>query len=630
MAHWTGLPEEARAAVAAQAGSILLETSRFDPSNQRSYLFLHPAGTIVGHKPDEIPGVFARIEAALREGFHVAGFFSYECGIHFGRDGGGRVEAGEVPLVWLGVYRSPFVFDHALGRFEGPAPEPFPKLSAASDAEITPDGLTLDIAPEEYCARILKVKEYIAAGDTYQVNFTDKVSFPVQAAPLALYAALSRQQSVAYGAFMNVAGHHILSFSPELFFRIDGGRIATRPMKGTTARGLDSVEDRQAALRLQNDEKNRAEHVMIVDLLRNDLGRICQTGSVVVEDLFSVEKYETLLQMTSTIAGQLRPGVGYYEIFRSMFPCGSITGAPKLRTMEIIRELEQRPRGVYSGAIGFISPGGSAVFNVAIRTLTMKDGLARMGVGGGIVADSDPHEEYRECQLKAAFLTRARPEFQLIETMLWEKEFRLLRLHFDRLEASATYFDFSFDRESVLERLRELSDSLADGTRQRVRLLLSAKGGITLSHSELQDETDSVRVKLSQETTSSTDVFLRHKTTRRELYNRELTAAHAEGFDEVLFTNEKGEVTEGAISNVFMERAGKLLTPPCGCGLLPGVYRRHLLETRTDAEERVLTLADLETADAVYLCNSVRGMRAVKSIDGSPRHFRRTLDRMVG
>jgi para-aminobenzoate synthetase/4-amino-4-deoxychorismate lyase len=612
VAHWTGLPEEARAAVAAETGAILLETSRFDPSNQHSYLFLHPVDTIVAHTPGELPQVFARIESALRQGFHVAGFFSYECGTHFGRSGGGSVEAGELPLAWLGVYRKPFVFDHAQGRFEGPAPEPFPKLPAATGTDITPESIALEIAPAEYSDRILRIKEYIAAGDTYQVNFTDRVSFPVQARPSALYAALSRQQSVAYGAFLNVAGHHILSFSPELFFRMDGGRIVTRPMKGTMARGLDAVEDRQASLRLQNDEKNRAEHVMIVDLLRNDLGRICQTGSVVVEDLFSVEKYETLLQMTSSIAGQMRPGVSYYEIFRSMFPCGSITGAPKLRTMEIIRELEQRPRGVYSGAIGFISPGGSAVFNVAIRTLTMKDGLAFMGVGGGIVADSDPHDEYRECQLKAAFLTRARPEFQLIETMLWEKEFRLLPLHLDRLEASADYFDFGFDRETVVERLSALSASFEDETRQRVRLLLGAKGEITLSHSELQTESYSVRVKLSEQTTSSTDIFLRHKTTQREFYNRELAAARAEGFDEALFTNEKGEVTEGAISNLFIERAGKFLTPPLVCGLLPGVYRRQLLETRTNAEECILTLADLQTADAVYLCNSVLGLRAVK------------------
>jgi para-aminobenzoate synthetase/4-amino-4-deoxychorismate lyase len=610
--HWTALPEGAHAAVAAQAGSVLLETSRYDPSNQRSYLFLHPEETISAHTPDEIPRLFARIEAALLQGFHVAGFFSYECGTHFERFAGPSAKAEELPLAWLGLYRNPLVFDHALGRFEGPAPTLPSLLPAPSMPDLIPPGLTLEISPEDYRARILEIQQYIAAGDTYQVNFTDRVSFPMHAEPSVLYASLLRQQPVAYGAFLNVAGQHILSFSPELFFRIDGGRILTRPMKGTMARGLDAAEDRQAALRLQNDEKNRAEHVMIVDLLRNDLGRISQTGSVVVEELFSVEKYETLLQMTSTIAGLLRPGVGFYEIFRSMFPSGSITGAPKLRTMEIIRELEPRPRGVYTGTIGFIAPNGSSVFSVAIRTLTIKDGLACMGVGGGIVADSDPREEYRECQLKAAFLSRPRTAFQLIETMLWEKEFRLLPLHLDRLQASAAYFDFSFDREAVLKRLRELSDSFEDGASQRVRLLLDANGEITVSNSELQAEPDFLRVKISEQRTSSTDVFLRHKTTHREQYNRALAAARAEGFDEVLFVNEKGDLTEGAISNLFIEREGELLTPPLACGLLPGIYRRHLLATRTNAAERILTLTDLCTADAVYLCNSLRGLRTVK------------------
>lgn len=614
MTKWIAMPEVARAAAREHSGSMLLETSRFDASNQNSYLFLNPVDTILAHRPDEVPEVFARIEAALRAGFHVAGFFSYDCGRHFEPHSSPVSKPDELPLVWLGVYRSPFIFDHARGRFEGPAPELSASLPVAPQAELVPDSLALEIAPEEYRARILKIKEYIAAGDTYQVNFTDSVSFPAQTAPYDLYAALSRQQPVSYGAFLNVAGHHILSFSPELFFRVDRGRIATRPMKGTMARGLDADEDRQAALCLRNDEKNCSEHVMIVDLLRNDLGRICQVGSVVVEDLFSVEKYETLLQMTSTIAGALRPGVSYYEIFRAMFPCGSITGAPKLRTMEIIRELERQPRGVYTGAIGFISPNGSAVFNVAIRTLTVKDGIARMGVGGGIVADSDPADEYRECQLKASFLTRTRPEFQLIETMLWEKEFPFLALHLDRLEASSSYFDFAFDGEAVLSRLSGLSRIFKDGTRQRVRLRMSADGELTLEHSELQNGPDFLRVRLSQQHTASGDVFLRHKTTQRALYERELAAARADGFDEVLFRNEKGEITEGAISNLFVEREGKMMTPPLGCGVLPGIFRRHLLEIRPDAKERVLTLADLESADAVFLTNSVRGLRRVKTL----------------
>jgi para-aminobenzoate synthetase/4-amino-4-deoxychorismate lyase len=353
---------------------------------------------------------------------------------------------------------------------------------------------------------------------------------------------------------------------------------------------------------------------MIVDLLRNDLGRICATGSIQVDGLFAVERYKTLLQMTSTVSGTLRSKISYYDIFRSLFPSGSVTGAPKIRTMEIIRELERTPRGVYTGAIGFISPHGTSIFNVAIRTLVMKDGRARMGVGGGIVADSEPSDEYRECLLKAAFLTRPRNDFQLIETMLWEKDFFLLSMHLERLESSAGYFNFAFNRQAVLSRLYELSNSFAAGKSYRVRLLLRSDGNFTVENSELHEEPCTISVQLSPERTSSTDVFMRHKTTQREIYNRGYTEAGAAGFDEVIFQNERGEVTEGAISNVFIKKSGKLLTPPLTCGVLPGVFRRHLLKTDPSVEEGIVTVEDLKTADAVFLCNSVRGLREVKSI----------------
>ena len=383
-------------------------------------------------------------------------------------------------------------------------------------------------------------------------------------------------------------------------------------------RGLDCAEDRAAAVRLRNDEKNCAEHVMIVDLLRNDLGRICEMGSVRVEELFSVERYETLLQMTSTVSGRLRGGLSYYEIFKGMFPSGSITGAPKIRTMEIIHELERGPRGIYTGAIGYMAPDGTAAFNVAIRTLVMKEGEARMGVGGGIVADSEPMEEYRECLLKAEFLTRRRHDFQLIETMLWEGDYFLLEMHLERMEASAEYFNFLWDREAVVGRLEEVAKGFRLGERYRVRLLLNEAGEVTVAAVKLSVEVSGWgRVRLSMERTSSTDVFLRHKTTRRELYEREYARARAEGFDEVIFLNERGEVTEGAISNVFIRRAGRLLTPPLRCGVLPGVLRRHLLESDASAEECVLTVEDLESAEAVFVGNSVRGLREVRLLAGA-------------
>jgi len=538
---------------------------------------------------------------------------SYECGYHFEHFDGVDLAPQDFPLAWFGLYERPVIFDHVQGRFEGAA-LPSHKDVAVETTGRFAESVTLAIPEEEYRSKILRIKDYILAGETYQVNFTDRVSVSTSLSAAAAFAALSKRQPVAYSAFMNVEGRHILSLSPELFFRIGEGRIVTRPMKGTMPRGMDLVGDAEAAVRLRNDEKNCSEHIMIVDLLRNDVGRICAMGSVTVTEMFSVERYETLLQMTSTVSGRLRPGLSYYDIFKGMFPSGSITGAPKIRTMQIIRELEAKPRGVYTGAIGFMAPGGESVFNVAIRTLVLKDGVATMGVGGGIVADSDPGEEYRECLLKAAFLTRERQDFRLIETMLWDGAVALLAMHLDRLESSAAYFGFGFDRVAVVAELEKLREGLQSGERYRLRLLLDLAGGVTISVVKLDEGSWNGSVRLSKERTSSTDLLLRHKTTHRELYEREYALARGDGFDEVIFFNERGEVTEGAISNILVRKDGRLLTPPVDCGVLPGVYRRHLLESDATAVECVLTLEDLEKADAVFLCNSVRGLRVVKRI----------------
>ena len=486
--RWTPLPSYVHSLVAATPGSVLLETSRCDAENRRSYVFLQAERVIAAWSLDEVPEVFRRIEQALGAGFHVAGYVGYECGYHFERFGdrfGGALERETLPLAWFGVYREPGVFDHALGCFEGG----FVPREAAPSADELPerfaDEVALEMPEQEYCAKIRRIKEYIAAGETYQVNFTDRVRMAAEMSADVAFGTLLREQPVPYSALLSVEGQHILSLSPELFFRIEGGGIVTRPMKGTMPRGLDCAEDRAAAARLSSDEKNRAEHVMIVDLLRNDLGRICEMGSVRVEDIFSVERYRTLLQMTSNVSGRLRGGLSRYEIFKAMFPGGSITGAPKIRTMEIIREMERGPRGVYTGAIGFMSPDGGAVFNVAIRTLVMKDGEARMGVGGGIVADSEPRDEYRECLLKASFLHRGWNDFQLIETMLWDGGFFLLDMHLDRLEDSAAYFDFPCDRADAAARLAAETGAFRAGCRYRVRLLLDAAGGIAITFAEL-------------------------------------------------------------------------------------------------------------------------------------------------
>jgi len=607
---WSRPPGEWHTLAAGSTDSVLLETLRFDAGNTRSFVFLDPVKILIARTLDQVPDLFRRIEEALAGGFYVAGYVSYECGYHFQPVDAGNLPAAELPLAWFGVYREPRIFEHLKDGDQSVAASP--DADGSTEAQrFSPDRIDFGIAEEEYRNKILRIQDYIAAGDTYQVNFTDRVELQTTAAAVEVFAALSRRQPVAYSALLQVAGHQILSFSPELFFKVDGDRIITRPMKGTMPRGLDSLEDISAAVRLQNDPKNRAEHVMIVDLLRNDLGRICATGSVKVEDIFSVEKYRTLFQMTSTISGTLRQGIGYYDIFSSMFPGGSITGAPKIRTMQIIRELEQRPRGVYTGAIGFIAPDRSSVFNIAIRTLVLRNGQASMGVGGGIVADSRPEEEYRECLLKANFLLHSYPEFQLLETMLWNGEFTFLSMHLDRMESSASYFDFPFDRTEIASQLSAQAKKFSSTDLYRVRMLLDSAGQITINAAKHLPDRPTGIVRLASERTFSGDVFLRHKTTNRERYDRFYAAARGDGFDEVVFLNEKNEVTEGAISNLLVLQQGKLLTPPLSSGVLPGVFRRHLLETDATVEERVLTLEDIKSADALYLCNSVRGLRPV-------------------
>jgi para-aminobenzoate synthetase/4-amino-4-deoxychorismate lyase len=604
------LPSGLSALAAARPYSILLQTARFDRENRRSYLCLAPIQTLAAHSLDELPALFAALDRALARGHYAAGYLDYECGYHFEHFPHLTLPPAHHPIAWFGVYDSPHVFDHATGRFLTAPPPTLPPT--APEPAPTLDDLTLSLDEPAYSALVRRIQQLIAAGDTYQANLTLTAAARTTASAATLYEHLLRAQPVSYAALLNIPGRHILSFSPELFFRIENDRITARPMKGTMPRGLDAREDESLALRLQRDPKNRAEHVMILDLLRNDLGRLCRMGSVRPADSFSIERYPTLLQMTSTVTGELRPSLRPYNIFRALFPCGSITGAPKLRTMQILRELEPAPRAIGTGAIGLLSPNGDAIFSVAIRTLTLSPhGELALRVGGGIVADSDPQAEFRECQLKTSFLTRSTPTFQLIETTLCDQNrIALLPLHLNRLAASADYFDFACDRSRITVQIEKEIAALPS-TPHRIRLLLSASGEISFAATPHTpgDSARPIRVLLAATRTQSTDPFLRHKTTHRALYESELARARTAGFDEVLFQNESGELTEGCISNLFIRIGDELLTPPLAAGVLPGVLRAHILATDASAREQTLTLHDLARASAVYLGNALRGLR---------------------
>ena len=642
------LPAEVYALVEHSPATVLLEGREhiYSKTNEMPWtqLFTTPVRVCVAWQAAEIPGLFAEIESAVAAGLSAAGFFSYECGNCFEAKAAMRASHEGQPLAWFGIYQRSYAFDHETGAFldgEPPDLEGFRKncplvkghdFSRAEEAAKEEGALALEenltaefaLSETEYARRVAAIHELIRAGDVYQLNFTAPLRIEAQGSVAALYARLRACQPVDYGAFLHwQQGRHVLSFSPELFFRIDasdiGRSIVTRPMKGTAPRGRTTREDREIAEWLRNDPKNRCENVMIVDLLRNDLGRVARTGTVHADRLFDVERYSTLWQMTSTVSAELRLEVGFHEIFRALFPSGSVTGAPKVRSMQLLAKLEDAPRGVYTGAIGYFSPR-QTVFNVAIRTLELEGGsgtiCGSMGAGSGIVIDSDPASEYRECLLKAEFLTQSssrRPErFSLIETLLWDGTYPFLELHLDRLTDSAEYFGFPCDREETRSALEQHAKQFAEASPRKVRLLLDAEGNLEIASEVLNLQGASkriARVRIAPQRTDLTDAMLYHKTTHRPLYNQTLAQAARDSFDDVLFLNVRGEVTEGAISNVFVEKDGHWSTPPVECGLLAGVFRRHLLATRPDIDERVLHLNDLRQTDGVYLANAVRGLR---------------------
>ena len=594
-------------------GTILFHGASRNNSDAKepwTRLFTAPLHVLTAYETAEVPALFAAIEVAVAQGHTAAGFVTYECGAAFEAKAGMRALRTGMPLAWFGVYDKEV-------EYHAPASEGASEHESTLAAEFA-------LSESEYAQRIDRIHNWIRAGDVYQLNFTAPWRMQAPASVATLYAQLRRRQPARYGAWLHwQPGRHILSFSPELFFRIDhaGGtrRITARPMKGTAPRGRTTLEDRALAQWLRNDEKNRSENLMIVDLLRNDLGRVARTGSVRAERLFDVERLPTLWQMTSAITAELRDDAGYEAIFRALFPCGSITGAPKVRAMQLIAELEEEPRGIYTGAIGFFSPR-QTVFNVAIRTLELENGRATMGTGSGIVIDSDAAAEYRECLLKAAFLTRsAQPapaSLALIETMLWEDGYPLLALHLDRLADSAAYFDFPCNREKVAAALAAHARGFAAGAAMRVRLLLHVDGALTITDNGLAPPAaeDRLRVRIAPTRTDPGDRFLFHKTTHRPLYGPAYEGAVRDGFADALFFNLRDELTEGAISSVFLEKQGRWATPALDCGVLPGVYRRHLLQTRPEIEQRLLHEEDLRNADAVYIANAVRGLRRVEVV----------------
>jgi para-aminobenzoate synthetase/4-amino-4-deoxychorismate lyase len=580
----------------ALAPTVVFES--FDPTDNRwSCVLENPLAVHVAWTLNEVQPLLQEADRAARDGLWAALLLSYEAAPAF--DSAMEVHpSNDFPLGWLGVFREPSsrACDLKPGSFLSPKWSP----------SITQDCYTTGIAT---------IRSAIARGDCYQVNYTFPIECQFQGEAWAWYRSLREAQQARYSVWIDLGRYRVLSLSPELFFERKGKVLRARPMKGTAPRGRWPLEDEESRMRFEESDKNRAENVMIVDLLRNDLGRVSVPGTVRVPRLFEVECYPTLFQMTSTIESISRPDTGLVELFGALFPCGSVTGAPKISAMKVIRSLEHSPRGVYTGSIGLVRPGGDCTFSVAIRTLVLdtETNRAVLGVGGGVTYDSTPQDEYAECLTKARFAAARPPAFQLIETLsLEDGVYFLPGRHIARMLESAAFFQFDLDETVISAALESIRVECPQGA-WKVRLLASAKGAIHSKALPLVEPEEPVwRVAIAPAPLDSTNSFLCHKTTHRTFY--EQPVQERTDCDDLIFWNERGEVTESSIANIVVEIDGERWTPPRSSGLLAGTFRAELL-ARGEIRERVILKEELRRAQQLFLINSVRRWMPVKWID---------------
>ncbi len=570
-------------------------TARFDdlrPRRHRSFALSDPVDVIRAELLNDVVPALDRVETEVANGRWVAGFVAYEAAPAFDPALETLPPVEGLPLAWFAVFER---------RHVAPGDPGLPYR--LGDWESTIDAHRFHDAVND-------IRAHIRQGDTYQVNHTFRMSAAFEGDAASLYADLSRSQSCGYGGFLDTGDHAIVSASPELFFEWRHGKVTSKPMKGTTARGVDLVDDEARRRWLAGSEKNQAENLMIVDMVRNDLGRIARTGSVDVPALFSTEKYDTVWQLTSTVTAEPRPGTTLGGVFRSLFPCASITGAPKVATMHIISELEADARGVYCGAIGFGGPapgGGSQwAFNVAIRTVTIDrdTGRAWYGTGGGITYDSDATNEYEEALLKAAVLARRSSDFRLLETLRWDPELGFARLdrHLHRLLDAAWYFDVPIDPAEI----RAALDRSVNGSQTlRVRLLVARDGWVEVETASFEPERDRpVLLAVDDRPIDPADPFLHHKTTNRRVYDN--ARRRHPGADDVVLWNPEEAVTETTIANLAVLIDGRWFTPPTGDGCLAGTLRGELLDSGK-LSERSISLGEVRAAEEIARFNSLRG-----------------------
>ena len=595
----------------------LLEDSKSDDNDSKNLLFTDAQEIIIAWNEEELPDAIKKVETLKSTGLYLCGYLSYEAGFHF-IDKKIKKRLPNHPT-------QPLLYFIAFNKLENISrarlDNSFTEINTYPETELLPHNFSLNITKETYLEAIRKIRRYIIAGDSYQVNYTIKYKFDLLGNAISLYKALRQTQPVEFGAVLNFPNSNIISLSPELFVKKKDGMIYSKPMKGTAKRGRNEKEDEFILDFLKDDPKTLSENVMIVDLIRNDFGRICETGSITVKNLFEIQTFKTVHQMISTIKGKLKSTIHLSELLHALFPCGSITGAPKVRTMEIINELEAEPRGIYTGAIGYLLPNDDFYFNVPIRTIDIgKDNRCEMGIGSGIIYESNPQAEYEECLLKASFLTGINKQFYLIETMRYDaetQEYNNLRKHLERLNYSASYFGFVLKQRAMHEKLNDLKQQLTEGS-YKVRLTAFHSGDIVLNVELLPEEGDEDKlITISNRKINSKSIFQYHKTSRREVYNEEYDKAVKAGFYEAIIFNEHNEIAEACRHNIFVKHKGKWYTPPLSAGILDGIQRQEFKQ-KTEAIEKFLTLDQLQHCEEIVLTNSVRGVVRVKLEKGKP------------
>lgn len=581
---------------------ILLENTK--TAGEDAWLFHSPAAEVICRDGHQLSEAFQTLDALRQSGHYVAGYVSYEAGYYtVDRQTFDHCTARNDDIL-LHMY----AFKTAERISQDQVQRYFDALECGS-ADV--EGLTFALSEDEYAQKFDVIQQNITDGNTYQINFTTHYDFLLKGHPFALYQALRQRQKVEYGALIKFPESTILSISPELFFRKKGQWIESKPMKGTFARGQNEVEDQAILQHMRADEKTLSENVMIVDLIRNDMSRITVPGTVSVNRLFEIQSYETVHQMISTVTGRVPTDISMREIFTNLFPCGSITGAPKIRTMEIIEQIEDAPRGVYTGAIGYMTPDNDMCFNVPIRTCVInEDGQARLGVGGGIIADSVCTEEYQECLLKARFLTGMTANVQLIESMrLMHQTASIARLdaHLTRLTHSMAALGFKAQLASIQAALDELVTQPFTED-QKIRLVVDQQGNFELTHAPIIHHSSPLEIIISDVKVDSKHPLFPHKTTERTLYHKAYEAAKQHDCYDALLINERGEITEGSFHNVFIEKNGHWYTPPLTTGIVNGVMRQAWLQTLGNVcTEKLLYPQDIQMADRIVLTNSVRG-----------------------